>query len=167
MTPPSASPTLPALQRTFVNVFFESARGCGIEKWRDLFGEFSVVSVSQETKHEKSLKTWGGGNSELQTGQFGTKFGNPRHCCDPMYANPLPHKQRQQHYDRPIELSLRVILTRNCVAFKSQDAVRDSNTTDTKRPPMINTLCATEFVRRFCKLSSNCPLVSVKTEQKS
>ena len=38
--------------------FFELAWGCGIENAGDV-GEFSVVSVSQETKHKKTLKRFG------------------------------------------------------------------------------------------------------------
>ena len=41
----------------FVDFFFEFAWGFGIEKWGVIFGEFSVVSVSQETQHEISSKT--------------------------------------------------------------------------------------------------------------
>ena len=44
--------TLPALQETFVRSFFEFDWGFGI-KLAEIFGEFSVVSASQGTKHRK------------------------------------------------------------------------------------------------------------------
>ena len=46
--------TLPALQKTFVTFFSWFVCRLSIEKWRGCIGQFSVVSVSQETKHEKS-----------------------------------------------------------------------------------------------------------------
>ena len=46
--------TFTALQKTHMNFFYGFAWGFGIENGRDS-GEFSVVSVSHEKKHDKSL----------------------------------------------------------------------------------------------------------------
>ena len=45
--------TLPALQKTFVDFFFEFVWGFVIEKWRGFLVNFQVVSASQETKQKK------------------------------------------------------------------------------------------------------------------
>ena len=58
--------TLPALQKTFVDFFFEFAWAFCIETWRGNSGEFFLVSVSSKMKHE---------NSSKNRGKFGAKFG--------------------------------------------------------------------------------------------
>ena len=58
--------TLPALQKTFVNIFFSCLPGSfALKNGRD-FGDFFLVSVSDETKHEKSLKKSGKIRSKIR-----------------------------------------------------------------------------------------------------
>ena len=60
--------TLPALQKTFVDSFFELAWEFCIEKWRGFLVIFSGLrlSVSHEMKHENSSKKSGRNRSKIQ-----------------------------------------------------------------------------------------------------
>ena len=55
-----------ALQKMFVNICFVSAWEFGIEKRAGIFGEFFLVSVSWETKHENSSKKSGKIRSKIR-----------------------------------------------------------------------------------------------------
>ena len=62
--------------KNFVNIFFfVFAWEFSIEKWQGIFGEFFLVSVSHETKHEKSSKNSGKIRSKIR-GENSKNSGN-------------------------------------------------------------------------------------------
>ena len=75
--------TLPPLQKHFVNIFFVFAWEFCIEKWRVFFGEFFLVSVSHEMKHENSSNNSGKIRNKTpgqNSGQKFEKFGELSFC---------------------------------------------------------------------------------------
>ena len=63
----------PALQKTFVDVFFEFACGFGTEEWRG-FLEFAVVSVSQGNEARKVLNEFRENSEQNSVRHLGQKF---------------------------------------------------------------------------------------------
>ena len=58
--------TLPALQNNFVNIFFVFAWEFCIEQWRRFLVNFFLISVSHETRHQKSSKNSGKIRSKIR-----------------------------------------------------------------------------------------------------